>query len=164
MARTKEYTPEALDRAVDRYFRSITRKVAVTERKDSGQRDKDGHAIYEEVPVVNDLGKEVVVTEYIVPPSKADLCEFLHIHRSTWSNYSDASLHPELQEITERVHERLKAWNERELLTRPGKDLKGILFNLENNYGYRERIDATVRGGADELLAKLAEQGEEAGV
>ena len=37
------------------------------------------------------------------------------------------------------VYERMKAWNEHEMLTRPGKDLKGILFNLTNNYGYSEK-------------------------
>lgn len=157
--RTKEYTAKQLERAVDRYFKSITRQVKVTERRPTGQKDKDGHEIYEIVPVINALGKEVWVTEYIVPPSKADLCEFLKIHRSTWANYSDREKHPDLCEVTERVHERLKAWNERELLTRPGKELKGIIFNLENNYDYRERIDATVQHGADELLTRLAEEG-----
>ena len=37
------------------------------------------------------------------------------------------------------VYERMKAWNEREMVTREGKNLKGILFNLTNNYGYSEK-------------------------
>lgn len=45
----------------------------------------------------------------------------------------------EFAAVGERVRERMKAWNEHEMLTRPGKDLKGILFNLTNNYGYSEK-------------------------
>ena len=33
----------------------------------------------------------------------------------------------------------MRAWNQMQLLTREGKDLKGIIFNLENNYGYSEK-------------------------
>lgn len=157
--RRKEYTPEKLERAVERYFKSITRQVQVTEYVPTGEKDKDGHAIVEKVPVLNSLGKEVWVTEYIVPPSQADLVDFLGIHRSTWNNYSDAEKNPQFAEITTRAWERMKAWNERELKTRPGKDLKGIIFNLENNYGYRERQSVDLNGGGIEAyLQKLAEE------
>ena len=157
--RRKEYTPEKLERAVERYFKSITRRVQVTEYVPTGEKDKDGHAIMEKVPVLNSLGKEVWVTEYIVPPSQADLVDFLGIHRSTWNNYSDAEKNPQFAEITTRAWERMKAWNERELKTRPGKDLKGIIFNLENNYGYRERQSVDLNGGGIEAyLQKWAEE------
>lgn len=136
MARPREYTPEKLERAVNKYFRSITRRVVQTEMVPTGERDDKGHLIYEPKPIINSLGTEVEITEYILPPSVADLCEALRIHRATWANYCDHQLHPELQEVTEQVRERMKAWNERELLTRPGKDIKGIIFNLQTNYGY----------------------------
>lgn len=156
--RPREYTPEALERAVNRYFLSITRVVRQTEMVPTGERDGKGHVICEPRPVINSLGKEVEVTEYILPPSVADLCEALKIHRTTWANYCSR---PEFAEITEQVYERMKAWNERELLTRPGKDIKGIVFNLENNYGYRERTSVDLSGGAVEAyLQRLRESGE----
>jgi len=161
MGAPRKYTAKTLERAVTDYFRSITRRKKVTEAVPTGEKDKDGHMIFEQKPVINDLGQEVCILEYIVPPEMAALYDFLKIDRSTWNNYCDPNLHPEFQKITEAVYERMKAWNERELLTRPGKDLKGIVFNLENNYGYRERLEATVKGGVDELLGKLAQEGAE---
>ena len=41
-----------------------------------------------------------------------------------------------------------------------GKDIKGIVFNLENNYGYRERHDLDFSSkGIEEYLQKLEEAG-----
>ena len=149
-----------LKRDVERYFASITRKVRITEPVPTGRYDDKGHMIFEQVPVKNSLEEEVWVTEYIVPPEIAALCEFLEIDRSTWANYRDPDKNPEFVEITQQVYERMKAWNERELLTRPGKDIKGIVFNLENNYGYRERHDLDFSSkGIEEYLQKLEEAG-----
>lgn len=156
--RPPRYTAKSLKQAVEEYFRSITRQVKVTEQVPTGKRDEKGHMIFEPKPVINDLGKEVWVTEYIVPPEMAALYDFLRIDKSTWSNYSDPEKHPEMRDVTAWVYERMKAWNERELLTRPGKDIKGIVFNLENNYGYRERQSMEISGGGvEEYLKRLAD-------
>lgn len=143
MGAPKKYDEKTLARAVERYFKSITREVALTERKPTGQRDKMGHEIYEEVPVKNALGKEVTVTEYLVPPSALDLAAFLGIHKSTWENYCNHEKYPEFFDSTERALGRIHAYLIRESMTRQGKDLKGILFNLENNFGYKERMELT---------------------
>lgn len=138
MARQKKYgTAKALEKACERYFASITRRVKVTELVDSGERDDKGHVIMRPVPVENSLGEELYTTEYLLPPSMHELCAFLRIDRATWSRYMGKS--EEFAAVGERVRERMKAWNEHEMLTRPGKDLKGILFNLTNNYGYSEK-------------------------
>lgn len=143
MGAPKKYDEKTLTRAVERYFKSITREVVLTERKPTGQRDKMGHEIYEETPVKNALGKEVTVTEYLVPPSALDLAAFLGIHKSTWENYCNHEKYPEFFDSTERALGRIHAYLIRESMTRQGKDLKGILFNLENNFGYRERMELT---------------------
>lgn len=143
MGAPKKYDEKTLARAVERYFKSITREVVLTERKPTGQRDKMGHEIYEEVPVKNALGKEVTVTEYLVPPSALDLAAFLGIHKSTWENYCNHEKYPEFFDSTERALGRIHAYLIRESMTRQGKDLKGILFNLENNFGYKERMELT---------------------
>lgn len=160
MGAPKKYDdPEKFDRAVERYFKSITRIVTVTENVATGQKDSQGHMIYESRPVINALGKEVTVTEYIVPPSVFDLCCFLKISESTWNNYCDPNKHPEFLGTITRTRGRMRAWNEQQLLTRPGKDLKGIIFNLENNYGYRERVDVSNESMESFLQRQLEEGG-----
>lgn len=136
MAKPREYTPEKLERAVNKYFLSITRRVVRKEMVPTGERDSKGNMIYEQRPIINCLGKETEITEYILPPSVSDLCQALGIHRSTWAEYCDHQMHPEFTDLTEQTRERMRAWNERELLTRPGKDIKGVIFNLQANYGY----------------------------
>lgn len=159
MGAPKKYTPQSLHRAVEKYFKSITREVKVTEKKPTDRKDEMGHTIYEDVPVVNRLGEEVVVTEYLVPPTVLDLSAFLKIHRSTWDNYCDHEQHPEFFDTTERAMGRIHAYLARESLTRQGKDLKGVLFNLENNFGYKERLGIS-NDSVEEYLRKLSQSGE----
>ena len=137
MARPRKYTKKSLAAAVERYFASITRIVPVTELVETGERDDKGHKIYERRPVVNSLGEEAKVEEYIVPPTVADLCQFLGIHRSTWADYCDEDLHPEFSDTTTCARGRIRGYLERQLLTR--KDVKGIIFDLQNNHGYAEK-------------------------
>ena len=137
MARQKKYTAATLGKACERYFAAITRRVKVTEMVDSGKRDEKGHVVLIPVPVKNTLGEEVEVTEYIIPPSMHELYLFLGIDKSTWSRYMAES--EDHARVGTAVFERMKAWNEHEMVTREGKNLKGILFNLTNNYGYSEK-------------------------
>ena len=134
MSRPRKYTPNTLKKAVNGYFDSISRLVPLTEKRNTGRKDSDGHVIYEEVPVLNRLGVQATVLEYLVPPTVGGLCEHLGIHRSTWADYCDAQLHPEFSDTTTHARGRMRAWLEEQLLTR--KDVKGIVFDLQNNYGY----------------------------
>lgn len=133
MARPKKYDEKTLDRAVERYFRSISRMVPLTERVDTGEKDEYGHTVYEERPVRNRLGEPVEMLEYLAPPTVGGLCEFLGIHRSTWYEYSDATAHPEFVETTSRARGRMRAYLEEQLLVR--KDVRGVIFDLQANYG-----------------------------
>lgn len=160
MGAPKKYDAKGLEKAVNKYFKSITRDIDLTEPKPTGQKDKQGHMIYEQVPVKNNLGKQVTVTEYIVPPSVMDLAAFLGIHRSTWDNYCDQEKHPEFFDTTTRAMGRIHAYLVRESLTRQGKDLKGVLFNLENNFGYKERMELTHDTVEGFLQKTLEESGE----
>lgn len=135
MSRPRKYTPNTLKKAVNDYFDSISRLVPLTEKKNTGRKDGDGHVIYEEVPVLNRLGAQATVLEYLVPPTVGGLCEHLGIHRSTWADYCDAQQHPEFSDTTTHARGRMRAWLEEQLLTR--KDVKGIVFDLQNNYGYQ---------------------------
>jgi len=144
MGRPRKYTDKLLRKELDRYFRSITREKTLTEKIDSGRKDSYGHTIWMTVPITNMDGEEVTQIEYIVPPTVGGICDFLHISRQTWCEYCDKNKHPEFLDTTTQARERLRAWNEMELLTRQGKDLKGIMFNLQNNYDYRERTEIEV--------------------
>lgn len=149
----KYKTAKALRLAVENYFDSITREVVVTEKKDTGQRDENGHVIYEDVPVINKLGKKVIVTEYIVPPTVQGIADFLGIHRSTWDNYCDKEKHPEFFDTTTRARGRMREWREQQILIRPGKDVKGIIFDLQNNFGMNDRKEIELGPNATRALS-----------
>lgn len=155
----KAYTAKKLGKAVEEYFASITRQRALTEKVPTDQLDKYGHPILRDEPVKNQKDEQVIVTEYVVPPSKGALARFLGIHRSTWDNYHDSKTYPEFQEIVTDADDRILAWNEEQLLTRSGKDIKGIEFNLENNFGYRQRSSVDIEG-IEEFLEKEARKGQ----
>lgn len=153
MGAPKKYTPEELEAAVRQYFKSITRKRKLTEPVPTGKKDKMGHEIYWQEPVRNMLGKEVFVIEYLVPPTVGDLAAALGIHRDTWNEYCKQE---EFSDTTTYAQGCIHAYLERELLTRAGKDLKGVQFNLENNFGYKERMELSHRG-LEEFLQEQAE-------
>ena len=151
MARPKKYTKKTLEEAVEHYFDRITRVVTVKERRETGERDSKGHAIYEYVPVINKLGEEATVEEYIVPPTVGDLCRALRIHRSTWAEYCDSDAHPEFSDTTTRARGRLRAYLEQQLLTR--KDVKGVIFDLQNNHGYVEKREVELGRSASRAIS-----------
>ena len=154
----KKYTEKTLKKAVNLYFDSISREVEVTEMVATDKKDKMGHTVYEKRPVTNKLGNVVKDIQYLIPPSVAGLCEFLKIHISTWDNYCDNEKHPEFFETTTRARGRIHAYLVQESLTRQGKDLKGVLFNLENNFGYKERHEI-VNDTVESFLQNQLEQG-----
>ena len=122
--RPKKYTRKKLREETERYFRSISRTVPA--------RDDTGGIIR------NDDGDEIQLLQYVVPPSIAGLCLQLGIDRSTWQNYADPAQHPEMTDVTAGARARIEAYLEQELLTRE-KGLQGIIFNLQNNYGWRQK-------------------------
>lgn len=160
MGAPKKYkTGRAFRKAVESYFDGITREKNVTERVPTGQLDQYGHAVYENREVTNRRGEPVTVIEFLVPPSWSDLAECLGMHRSTLTAYLDAEEYPEFSDTARWARGRIRAYLERESLTRDGKNLKGVLFNLENNYGYKERLE--VQGGVEDFLRRV--QGEDDG-
>lgn len=140
MSKPKKYSPKALRSAVTAYFDSISREITVTEQVATGERDDKGHMIYEPRAVKNRLGEEMKTIEYLIPPTVGGLADYLGIHRDTWNAYCNDEKY---SDTTTYARGRMHAYLEQEMLTRPGKDLKGILFNLENNYGYSEKISMT---------------------
>ena len=142
MARERKFkTSKALRTAAEEYFDSISRTVEVKESVPTGNLDDKGHMIMKEQAVVNDRGEVIRAREYLIPPTVVGLCLHLGIHRSTWPRWCDHQAHPELEEATEWVNSILRLWNEEQLLTRGDKGVKGIMFNLQNNYGYAQKVE-----------------------
>ena len=133
MSRYKKYRSDrALREAVTAYFDSISRIRTVTEACDTGKRDKWGHVIQDQRPVTNAQGELMQEREYVIPPTVGGLCAHLQISRDTWAAYC---ANPQFSETTAWAREQLLSWREKELMTRPGKDVKGLLFDLQANYG-----------------------------
>lgn len=151
MARPKKFTAAKLRKEVERYFDSISRTITVKEKQDSGERDKDGHVVWEFVDIINDLGEPLKKREFVIPPTVGGLCEFLGIHRSTWNDYCNPELHPEFSDTTTRARGSMRAYLETELLTR--KDVKGVIFDLQNNYGYTDRKEIEIGSETKKLMA-----------
>lgn len=124
--RPKKYkSKKALAEAIERYFSSISRTIPA-------QEALTGNEIY------NDDGERIMLTQYVRPPSICSMCLYLGIDRSTWQNYCDEKLHPEFESVTAMTRARIEAWLEEQLLMRE-KGVQGIIFNLQNNYGWREK-------------------------
>jgi len=138
--RPKKYgSKKALAEAVERYFHSISRTVPALDAL--GQ------------PICNDDGDEIKLTEYLRPPSVSSLCLYLGIDRSTWQNYCDTKQHPEFKAITSETRARIEAYLEEELLTRT-KGVQGIIFNLQNNFGWKQKQEV----GLDDETRKSIER------
>ena len=153
MGRPKRYSSDrALRRAVEDYFNSISRVREVMEERRSGERDKYGHFVVEWVPVKNGKGEVMTEREYILPPTTGGLCEHLGISRETWSQYCGDK---QFASTTTWAREQLKLYLERQLLTREGKNLQGVIFSLQNNYGMSEKRTVELGSKAAKAVAKV---------
>lgn len=142
MSRYKKYrSDKALREAVEGYFDSISRVRTVMEAYNTGEKDAWGHFIQEWRPVTNAKGEPMQDREYVIPPTAGGLCAYLKISRDTWAKYCDKRLNPQFTETTEWAREQLLFWREKELMIRPGKDVKGLLFDLQVNYGIGSKDD-----------------------
>lgn len=170
--RKKEYkTAAALRRGIEEYLRSITYRVPVTVEVATETTDDKGKEIIicerkklyvDEDGFMNTegVGKPKMVTEYLEPPDPRKLYLFLGISKQTWANYAkDEKLGAVCEEFKLLCESRLAGLLE----SSGGKSVQGIMFNLKNNYGWAEKIeakqeaDATIRVAMVEEAEGLAE-------
>lgn len=149
MGRYKKYrSDKALREAVEGYFAAISRVRQVMEGRRTGKLDRYGHPVTEWVPVLDARGEVMTEREFVLPPTAGGLCAHLGISRETWAQYCNL---PQFAETTTWARETLRLYLEQQLLTREGKNLQGVLFSLQNNYGYAEK--KTVELGPQAALA-----------
>ena len=163
MSRYKKYRSEkALREAVEAYFDSISRIRDVMEAHNTGKKDRWGHFIVEWRPVTNAKGETMTEREYVIPPTVGGLCAHLKISRDTWANYCDREQNPQFAETTEWAREQLRRYLEDQLMERSGKDLKGVIFSLQNNYGMSEKRTVELGEKAAQAVASAGSVDREA--
>lgn len=168
--RPKKYeTPGKLRKAIDVYWRSISYEKPVVVATPTGEVDENGRIKYTSRMLMADetgavsmdgIGRPITETAFLKPPSVAGLCLHLGISKETWSTYKeDEKLGPVCQEFLLRYEDYLLERVEGE----KAKSVQGIIFNLKNNFDYREKVeteqkhDATVHVELDEGARELAE-------
>lgn len=119
--RPKKYTRKSLEKAVKEYFNSIsfTQKAV----------DQFGEEI------CNDAGEPITYRAFIRPPSISALCLYLGIEKRTWANYAED---PDMAPVVEHTKAQVEAYLEEQLTIRE-KGVQGIIFNLQNNYGWKNK-------------------------
>ena len=133
--RPRKYTSGQFREACKRYFTKITTLVPMVGPDGDNLRDIAGNV--------------VIRKAYAIPPTISGLCLELHIDRKTWLNYSDPEKNRTAKEeaegrpsayseVCDNVKLRIEAYLEEQLLIRE-KSLQGIIFNLQNNYGWSEK-------------------------
>jgi hypothetical protein len=148
--RPRKYTAKQFRDAVKRWFDKITTLVPMMDPMGENILDMDGN------PVVRKA--------YVIPPTVSGLCLELGIDRKTWQNYADPlknggkpdkpSAH---SKVCDDARLRIEAYLEEQLLTRE-KSLQGIIFNLQNNYGWSERHEHSQRVELGEETRKVVAQ------
>lgn len=139
MGRKRKYKKEELAAKCEEYFRTISRIDYVQTQAPTGEMDSYGHMIMQLVDVLDRTGRPMTRVVYEVPPTVGGLCEFLGIHRSTWSEWTDPQKFPQYRDTVQTVRDRLRAYREEQLLT--AKNPRGIIFDLQNNYGWSEKSE-----------------------
>ncbi|MGM9684171.1 MAG: terminase small subunit [Eubacteriales bacterium] len=116
--------------AVDRYFDGIT----YTENARRPDTWVSGKYVPGDEIIGND-GKPIPIIKYAVPPSITSLQCYLGISRQTWSMYAQREGYKDVIEIARM---RVESYLTQQLVLM-GRDCKGIIFSLENNFGYSDR-------------------------
>ena len=168
--RPRKYkTAAALRKAVDAYWNSISYQEPAMVRTPTGHVDENGRPEYvmkmltmnEDGSVSMDgTGKPKTVTRFLEPPSAANLCLFLGVSRDTWAGYAkDKAMGP----VCEEFRMRHEAYLVGRLEGEKGKSVQGVIFNLKNNFGWKDKCDVTqtsVGMTLEEYLERLERGGE----
>lgn len=81
--------------------------------------------------VLNALGDPVFRREFLIPPTRNGLLRYLGISAEAWRELAGSEL---FRDTVNAAEERLADWRIEQILSLPGKDIKGLLFDLEQNY------------------------------
>lgn len=154
----KKYeTAGALRAGIERYFKSISyERDVVIYRPEIVQ--KNGMAVLENVPefLCDGNDERVQETVWLQEPSVEDLCVSLGISDTTFTTYMrDDKLGPVASAAKDLIRARLVQ------LLNTRNSTRGVEFNLENNFGYKKKVeqsgDLTFEVRMDEGAKELAQ-------
>ena len=142
-------TPEDFRKAVEMYFESITREKKLTEWVDSGKRTNNGKPIMVERDVIGLDGQPVMVFDYIVPPTMPALLLSIGVSKTAWHDYRGRDGYAE---VCADAKLRIEAYLAEQAVIRDNP--RGVMFTLENNYGWRSSQEVEL---GDKTRAALAQ-------
>lgn len=120
--RPKMYTtPEEMQTIIDEYFDSC----------------------FTDNPILNDDGKVIGVTRVQIRPfTITGLCIALDMDRDSLLNYEKVESYKEFFGTVSRA--KLKCHNYAEELSLTSRNPNGVLFNLKNNYGWKDKTETAL--------------------
>ena len=162
MARPKKYsTAAALEKAVERYWGSISYERPVVVSVPTGEVSESGEVKYKARMLLVDedgivsqdgIGKPMTERIFLREPSVSGLCVFLGISRDTWASYKADE---RLQHVCEAFLLRLEDHLVDKLDGNKVKTVQGVVFNLKNNFGWRDRLDVAATHSGESLEGYL---------
>ena len=163
IGRPKKYSSaKTLREAVDAYIASISYETPAVVSTATGEVTEEGKILYTARLLKegrDGTGPCLSVTNWLEPPSTAALCLYLGVSRSTWANYAKDE---KLGAVVDYWETRYEAYLVGQL--ERGKHISGVIFNLQHNFGWKERrevgMDAPTRqamaGAGMTMAEKLA--------
>ena len=142
-------TVAAFRKAVDGYFEAITRERTLREWVDSGERTNRGKPIMVERDVIGLDGQPVIVFDYVMPPTMPALMLTIGISKSSWDNYRGRE---GFAEVCADAKLRIEAYLAEQAVLRDKPT--GVMFTLENNYGWKTNREIELGDRTREMLAK----------
>lgn len=135
-------TDKELKEKIDGYFDSITLDQPRVMKKIIGFEDEEKQIpIYEEVPVLDNRGNQVIETIWYEHPTIGGLCAYLDIVRNTLWEYEQMD---EYKDTVKKAKNRIERYLENELYRTQGHT--GLIFNLKNNFKWvdKHEVDQSV--------------------
>lgn len=126
-------SPEQLEGLIKEYFDSIT--ISKPRTKQNTNPDKEVDDDFKE-PILNNLGEQIIDTEWVSIPSILWLCEYLDIHRSTLIEYEEMN---EFSNTIKKAKQIIEKYNAEQLYRK--EQVTGIIFNLKNNFDWKDKSE-----------------------
>lgn len=165
----KYKTAAQLEKAVQAYWKSISYEQPAIISTPTGEVDENGHVKYVTKMLTEDedghirldgIGRPKTITQYLEEPSVAGLCLHLDISKDTWAEYAKRA---DLGLVCARFKMRHESYLAGQLNGNKVKSVQGVMFNLKNNFGWKDKVEVdqkTVGLTLEQYLEQAAAEGE----
>lgn len=140
--------PEELAILIEKYFNSITITEPKIKYEVVGYEDEEKKKpIYEETPLLNNNGDQVMEDRYFEHPTIGNMCIYLGIARSTLFEYEKIN---GFSNTIKNAKSIIEAYVEQQLFREKGHT--GLIFNLKNNFGWVDKQEVQHSGGVKQEI------------